>query len=412
MTTLPQQVTINQYEADGITDTYTYSYLILLNTDIAVYITPPATPANPTTDLQTLNTDYEVTGVGNENGGTVIFNSVPVQGSIITLSRDIQFEITTNFSNAQTISGVNLDLAFQRVVLMCQQLGSDYALRGLQYFINTVIPTNPENVATTVNLLPTLDANQIWMGTNTLNVTAVTLEENIDVSTFRSELANEDQNTDGARLIGYYDEYFNAPGTLSGFLNNLPAYIDDVVSGLIPATGFQTGDMKPSWNPTPLAGWILYEDGSIGSATSGATILASATTQALFTNYWDNYSDAECPVSGGRGGSAAADFAANKRLTLPLGDGRAFVNVSGGVYTAGEPFGEDEVTLTTNEMPTHHHDISFNTNESSPTPTANKIAFGISPDLSTFADITGTSGGGLPHENRQPSNACYWHIKL
>ena len=41
MSNLPQQSTINQYNADGLTTTYNYTYLILLNTDIAVYVTPP-----------------------------------------------------------------------------------------------------------------------------------------------------------------------------------------------------------------------------------------------------------------------------------------------------------------------------------------------------------------------------------
>lgn len=411
MTTLPQQVTINQYEGDGVTDTFTYNFLILLNTDISVYVTPAATPANPTSDILTLNVDYEVTGVGNESGGTIVFTVAPTLGSVVTLARDIQFEITTNFANAQTISGVNLDLAFQRVVLMCQQLGSDYALRGLQYFINTVIPTNPSNVATTVTSLPTLDANQIWIGSDTLNVTAVTLEENIDVSVLRSQLAIEAQNNDGARLIGYYDEYFNAPGTLAAFLNGLPTYIEDVVTGLIPATGFQTGDMKPSWNATPLAGWLLYQDGSIGSAASTATRLRSADAQPLFELLWNNYDDTICPVSTGRGANATADFVANKNIDLPIGDGRAFVNASG-TYTPGEAFGADTVTLDATQMPSHSHDISFNTNASTATPTANRIAYGTTSTASTFASTTGLAGGGLAHNNLQPSNGCYWHIKL
>ena len=53
---------------------------------------------------------------------------------------------------------------------------------------------------------------------------------------------------------------------------------------------------------------------TIGSATSGATERANLDTQALFLYLWP---DTTLTVSGGRGASAAADWAANKNLALP-----------------------------------------------------------------------------------------------
>lgn len=75
-----------------------------------------------------------------------------------------------------------------------------------------------------------------------------------------------------------------------------------------------TGDMK--WRPTSetLAGWVRSNGKTIGSAISGATERANADVAALFTHLWTNFTDTICPVSGGRGGSAAADFAANKTI--------------------------------------------------------------------------------------------------
>lgn len=410
MTTLPQQVTINQYIADGITSAYTYNFLILQSTDIAVYLTPPNEPPNPTADKKVLSTDYTVTGEGNVNGGLITFLVAPELGSVVTLARDIQFEITTNFAVAQTISGVNLDNAFQRITLMCQQLGSDYALRGLQYFINAIIPTNPENVATTITELPVLNQGEIWQGTDTNNVIAVTLEEDIDVSTLRSELASEVQNADGARLIGYYDEYFNVSNTLAEFLNGLPPYILDVVASTPAAAGFQTGDRKPSWNATPLAGWILEQNGTIGSATSGASIIADSTAQALFEMFWNGYSDAICPVSGGRGANATADWVANKRISLPSVNGTAIVNYFG-TYTPGTLFGSNTVTLDITTMPAHSHDYSV-TLKPPAVGATNFPTYGAGVSNGFYGTNTGTIGGGLPHENRQPSQPCYIHIKL
>ena len=89
-----------------------------------------------------------------------------------------------------------------------------------------------------------------------------------------------------------------------------------------------TGDVKANVSPTPAAGWILLDDGTIGNAASGASNRANADTVTLYALLWDIYSDTICPVSSGRGASAAADYAANKTLRLPLFAGRT-LGVSG-----------------------------------------------------------------------------------
>jgi len=61
------------------------------------------------------------------------------------------------------------------------------------------------------------------------------------------------------------------------------------------------------------AGWVWAINGTIGNAASGATIRANADCANLFAHLW-TLDDTEAPVSGGRGASAAADFAANKTI--------------------------------------------------------------------------------------------------
>lgn len=99
------------------------------------------------------------------------------------------------------------------------------------------------------------------------------------------------------------------------------------------------------WFPMASAptGYLKANGNTIGSASSGATARANADTSALFTVLWDNLTNAVLPIqdsSGAastRGASAAADFAANKRLPLPdmrgewlrsYSDGRASVDVA------------------------------------------------------------------------------------
>lgn len=67
---------------------------------------------------------------------------------------------------------------------------------------------------------------------------------------------------------------------------------------------------------TPPVGKFLINGDSIGSATSGGTH-AAAIYANLYAYWWNNVSDTYAPVTTGRGISAAADFAADKKLTMP-----------------------------------------------------------------------------------------------
>lgn len=108
------------------------------------------------------------------------------------------------------------------------------------------------------------------------------------------------------------------------------AYVDAAITAVINSM-FTTGDILHTYNTmVQRPGWV-YATGSIGSASSGATTRANADTSNLFTFLWNNYSNTQCPVSGGRGASAAVDFAANKTLTM--------LDLRGVVLAAAEDMG-------------------------------------------------------------------------
>lgn len=91
-----------------------------------------------------------------------------------------------------------------------------------------------------------------------------------------------------------------------------------------------TGDVKLTLKTTADTGWVLMNDGSIGSAASGATTRANADTESLYTLIWNNVADQWAPVTGGRGASAAADFSANKPIALPKTLGRSLAGYGTG----------------------------------------------------------------------------------
>ena len=86
-------------------------------------------------------------------------------------------------------------------------------------------------------------------------------------------------------------------------------------SSVDPTALIQTGNMIMRYGVGVLTGYVRLNNLTIGSATSGATERANADAQALFNYLWGV--DPTLVVVGGRGITAAADWTANKQLTLP-----------------------------------------------------------------------------------------------
>ena len=78
-----------------------------------------------------------------------------------------------------------------------------------------------------------------------------------------------------------------------------------------------TGDLKWKLAGSTLTGWVPLNGLTIGSAASTATGRANADCQQLYYLLWNNFSNTLCPVTGGRGSSASADWSANKPIGLP-----------------------------------------------------------------------------------------------
>jgi microcystin-dependent protein len=117
-----------------------------------------------------------------------------------------------------------------------------------------------------------------------------------------------------------------------------------------PTTIIATGDLKARYGVGILSGFVRANGRTIGSSTSGATERANADCDALFEYLWNT--DPNLVVSGGRGVSSAADWAANKTIALPDWRGRAIAglddmgnSVAGRLTVAG--FGPNAINLGT-----------------------------------------------------------------
>lgn len=196
-----------------------------------------------------------------------------------------------------------------------------------------------------------------------------------------------------------------------------------VESGLTAVSGFSTGDVKFTLKTVADTNWVMANDGTIGNAASSGTARANADTLALFTLLWNNVSNTYAAVSGGRGASAAADFAANKTIALTKMLGRALgVAGAGSTLTSralGEFLGAETHVLSTAEMPAHTHIqdphihyvtqiASINTNGSAVPGSGNLGTLNTGPTTATNQ----STGGNGSHNNMQPTSFLNVMIKL
>ena len=94
--------------------------------------------------------------------------------------------------------------------------------------------------------------------------------------------------------------------------------------GVVPRTAMadsDTGKVDFFMRATAPSGWVEANGGTIGNAASGGTLRANADTVNLFNVLWAlNATDFPLQTSVGgastRGASAAADFAANRRIVV------------------------------------------------------------------------------------------------
>ncbi len=291
-----------QYTATSGQTVFLLDFLFNNNDEVKVYKRSSSTTPS-SADLLTITSDYTLSGSGT-GSGTVTLVQPATAGDIITIEQEIPIQFSTTFPENGTIASLTLQEVSEFVVRICRQLNTQNTIKTPTYPSSSVLGTKDQ-------VLPTLSASQAWK----MNAAGTLIEAADDpevngFSTLRSELASTVSGSEGSDLVGH-DSSVNGATTVHNELNYL---VDE-------NRLFTTADIKSTHKTTADPGWIMWNNGSIGNASSGATNRANSDTQALFVHYWNTLTDTICPVSSGRGASALADFNANKSLSLPPVEG-------------------------------------------------------------------------------------------
>jgi len=148
-------------------------------------------------------------------------------------------------------------------------------------------------------------------------------------------------------LNGQQGDLFLNPG--SGISVNQVGNTLTVTNTVAGATVFTTGDVKLSIKKVNDPGWVVMNDGTLGSSATTATAYAGDDAHDLFVLLWNNIPNTLCPVTpGGRGASAETDWTANKVIRLPLVLGRALASAGTGAGLTAHALGSTAGAELTN----------------------------------------------------------------
>jgi hypothetical protein len=116
ITALPSR---NEYTATAGQTLFSYTFKIFESTDLNVYVTPAGQDADDVADIVM---GYSVTGLGDEDGGTITLVVAVSVGDLVTIVSDIPENRTTDYQRNGDFRPVTVNADFDRVVSLTKQI--------------------------------------------------------------------------------------------------------------------------------------------------------------------------------------------------------------------------------------------------------------------------------------------------
>lgn len=109
-----------QYNGNGVLTSFVYTFRILEDDDLSVFVT---SAAGLITNL-VLNSDYTVTGAGNDSGGTVVLaaGTLCATGETLTIMRNMDLLQETDYVDGDAFSAESFEDAADKSIMVLQQV--------------------------------------------------------------------------------------------------------------------------------------------------------------------------------------------------------------------------------------------------------------------------------------------------
>ncbi len=154
--TVASNTPYNQYSATSLQTVFTYNFEIVENTDLLVYQRASTDDPDDATQLLTLTTDYTVTGVGVQTGGTIVLVSGATLGDIISIKQNVPVERDTSFTPGGVLKATDLNNEYDNQCLIDQVSRFNELSRMLSYYNSAVV------TALVDTIIPVLPAQSTW----------------------------------------------------------------------------------------------------------------------------------------------------------------------------------------------------------------------------------------------------------
>lgn len=193
--------TRDEYVSTGQT-IFNYTFEIFAETDLKVYV-------NDT--LQTLTTDYTVTGVGNGSGGTIVFAAATTSGDVIVIQREVANERTADYQQQGDFLAETVNSDFDRIWAKLQELkAADNRRIGL----------SDSAVYSGSLSLPAPEASKVLVWNDTEDA-IVNGPETTDIAAIASSLANVNAVANSIADVNATGNSITNVNTVAGSISNV-----------------------------------------------------------------------------------------------------------------------------------------------------------------------------------------------
>lgn len=161
------------YNGNGATTAFAFPYRFLVSADLVVTLVR----ADTTQVVQTLNTDYTVTGAGDDAGGTVTMVVPPATGQQLVIVRDVPLTQETDYISGDPFPAESHETALDKLTMISQRLNN---------LISRSIRLSDADLLVSSTILPSPIANAtlVWNATGTAIVNGVGSGEFVGLSPY------------------------------------------------------------------------------------------------------------------------------------------------------------------------------------------------------------------------------------
>ena len=111
-----------QYTASAGQTVFDFPFPFFADGDLEVYLTPNGQQADDTNDIQTIVTDYTVSGANTQSGGQITLTSGATAGDIVTILRIVDIDRTADYQAAGDLLAETLNAEQDTEIMISQQL--------------------------------------------------------------------------------------------------------------------------------------------------------------------------------------------------------------------------------------------------------------------------------------------------